>query len=151
MKAISKVISTRSLLTSLAAAWLLGSAPGATAQMAGPGMMGGGWGPGMMEGYRAGPRQARPAQVDPRAADALRDYVRSRRLACMQCHAIADGGAAPSFAQVAAGYAGRPDAVRMVEQAIVRGAGPMPGGLASPAQAHRLAGLILDLSRPPPR
>lgn len=141
-----QMTSTRSLFTSLAAAWLLGSAPGAMAQMAGPGMMGGGWGPGMMEGYRAGPR---PEQVDPRAADALRDYVRSRRLACMQCHAIAGGGAAPSYAQVAAGYAGRPDAVRMVVQAIVRGAGPMPGGLASPAQAHRLAGLILDLERPP--
>lgn len=143
-------ISTNGLLAGVAAALLMGSAASASAQMTGRGMMGGGWGPGMMEGSRGGPQQAARAQVDPQAASALLDYLRSRRLACMQCHAIADDGAAPSFALVAAHYAGRPDAAARVEQAILRGIGPMPGGLASAAQARRLGGLILDLA-PAPR
>ena len=144
-----KLISPNGLSAGLATVLLLGGATSAAAQMTGPGMMGGGWGPGMMQGYRTGPRQASPTQVDPRAAGALLEYVRSRQLACMQCHAIVQPAGAPSFAQVAARYAGRADAPAIPERAILRGVGPMPGGLASPAQARTLAGLILDLEGTP--
>lgn len=128
--------------------------PVARAQMGGSygGMMGQG---GMMGAYPQAPQQAQPSQAQPGAgadahpAQTLLDYIRQQGLACMQCHAVDEGGYAPSFLQIAQYYAQHPGQADVVPPAIVQGVGAMPGGLASPDQAKVLGRLILDLAKAP--
>ena len=108
-------------------------------------MMGGG----MMGGYGA------PGQSNGRNPqwDKLSSYIASNRLPCLSCHRFYGRGAAPAFMDIAQRFAGRPNAATELSGAISYGiAGrwpgypPMPGGLATPGQAERLASLILRLA-----
>ena len=118
--------------------------------MMGGGMMGGGMmGGGMMGGYGA------PAQSNGRnpQSDKLSSYIASNRLPCLSCHRFYGRGAAPAFMDIAQRFAGQPNAATELSGAISYGiAGrwpgypPMPGGLATPGQAERLASLILRLA-----
>ncbi len=113
--------------------------------MTGGGMMGGG----MMGGYGA------PGQSNGRNAqwDRLSSYIASNRLSCLSCHRFSGRGAAPAFMDIAQRFGGQPNAAAELSGAIRYGiAGrwpgypPMPGGLATPGQAERLASLILRLA-----
>ncbi len=86
------------------------------------------------------------------AAHALRAYIRRQHLACLSCHRIYRGAVGPAFAAISARYRGRPGASRQLAEAIAVGVSgawagfrAMPGGLATPLQARRLATLILHL------
>ena len=86
------------------------------------------------------------------AAQKLRVYVRRHDLGCFSCHMIYENAAGPAFMTVAGRYAGRSGAEVVLAHSIVYGVAnkwlnfpAMPAGLASPAQARVLAGLILDL------
>jgi cytochrome c len=119
----------------------------------GPGSMGGGMmGGGMMGGY--GPPGGAPAQGNGRNAtwDRLATYMSSNRLSCVSCHRFSGPGAGPAFTDIAQRFGGQPNAATELTGAIRYGiAGrwpgypPMPGGMATPGQAERLASLILDL------
>jgi cytochrome c len=118
--------------------------------MMGGGMMGGGMmGGGMMGGYGA------PGQSNGRNPqwDKLSSYIASNRLQCLSCHRFSGRGAAPAFTDIAQRFGGQPNAATELSGAIRYGiAGrwpgypPMPGGLATPRQAKRLASLILQLT-----
>jgi cytochrome c len=119
----------------------------------GGGMMGGGMmGGGMMGGY--GAPGGETGQTNDRNAtwDPLASYIGSNRLPCMSCHRFSGRAAAPAFLDIAQRFGGQPNAATELAGAISYGiAGrwqgypPMPGGLATPGQAKRLASLILDL------
>lgn len=120
----------------LIAALAIGLAASVHAQM-------GGMGPGMMRGGIAPAppveNSVRP-EVDASRANALLGYIQQQGLSCLQCHSIAGGGFGPSFAVIAASTG--PGAQGRLVQHISQGFGRMPGGLASSAQAQRLAALI---------
>ncbi|MEO8921687.1 MAG: cytochrome C', partial [Caldimonas sp.] len=64
---------------------------------------------------------------------------------------VSEAGFGPSFASIAANYSGQADADQRLAKHIAHGFGHMPPGLASDAQAAKLAKLILELpatSRP---
>ena len=117
--------------------------------MSGGGMMGGG----MMGGY--GPRNESPGQGNASTpARELMSYVQSNRLPCMSCHTFSDRGAGPAFFDIAHRFAGQANAGSELSRAISYGVAgqwpgypPMPGGMAGPAQAEKLAELILQLAR----
>ena len=119
----------------------------------GGGMMGGGMmGGGMMGGYGAPGGQAAPGNVRNPQWDRLASYIGSNRLPCLSCHRFSGRGAAPAFVEIAQRFGGQPKAAAELAGAISYGiAGrwpgypPMPGGMATPTQAKRLASLILDL------
>ncbi|MGE5319449.1 MAG: c-type cytochrome [Hyphomicrobiaceae bacterium] len=114
----------------------------------GPGMMGPGMmGPGMM-GPPGANQETSPAQVNPSRAEALLSYIHEQDPVCLQCHVVAGTSFGPSFASIAANYANRADAEQRLTQHIAQGFGRMPPGLASAAQAARLAKLILELPEP---
>lgn len=108
--------------------------------MMGPGMMG----PGMM-GSPRGSVEASPAQVNPARAEALLSYIHDQGRACLQCHVVSGASFGPPFALIAASYASQANAEQLLTQHIAHGFGRMPPGLASDAQAARLARLILEL------
>ncbi len=113
------------------------------------GMMGGG----MMGGY--GPRaEPGPSKGSNPQWDEFSSYVRSNGLACMSCHAYSGRGTGPALADITRRFAGRPDSRKELARSISNGVSgqwpgypPMPGGLATPAEATQLAGLILSLPR----
>ncbi len=117
----------------------------------GPGMMQGS----MMQGAMMGLGTPTPdagadaGLSDPRAAR-LRDYIDAQGLPCLECHGIDRGGYGPLFALIAQRAAGRPGARAALSADIAQGVGGMPPGLASQAQAARLADLILALQRSAP-
>lgn len=116
----------------------------------GPGMMGSGMmGPGRM-GSPPGSAEASPATVDPARADALLAYIHEHDPACLQCHAISGASFGPSFASIATRYAGQSGVEALLAQHIADGFGRMPPGLASEAEAARLARRILELADRPP-
>ena len=125
----------------------------AVSQGMGGGMMGGGMtGGGMMGGYGAPGGQTGQANGRNATWDRLASYMSSNRLPCMSCHRFAGRAAAPAFMDIAQRFGGQPNAAGELSGAISYGiAGrwpgypPMPGGLATPGQARRLASLILDL------
>lgn len=122
----------------------------ANAQMTGGGY-GGMMGPGMMGANPEAPIEAQSPEakspVNPRDAQALLDYIRRQKLACLQCHTVVEGGFAPSFAQVSQNYAQRPGNIDALERSILQGIGRMPGGLASTSQARVLSRLIVNLAK----
>jgi len=117
------------------------------------GMMGGGMmGGGMMGGYGS---RAEPGPSEGTNAhwDELSSYVQSNGLACMGCHAYSGRGTGPAFTDIAQRFAGHPGGRKELAAAISDGVSgqwpgypPMPGGLAAPKQAGKLAQLILDLA-----
>jgi cytochrome c551/c552 len=121
----------------------------------GGGMMGGGgrMGGGMMGGY--GPRNEAPGQGNGSAPEReLFSYVQSNGLPCMSCHTFSGRGAGPAFFDIAHRYAGQEGAGTGLARAIGEGVygrwpgyPPMQGGMARPAQANKLAELILQLAR----
>jgi cytochrome c551/c552 len=120
----------------------------------GRGSMGGGMmGGGMMGGY--GPRSEPPGQGNASApARELLSYVQSNGLPCMSCHAFSGRGAGPALFDIAHRFAGQESAESELARAISEGVygqwpgyPPMQGGMARPAQASKLAGLILQLAR----
>ena len=136
------------LLAALAGLVLLSEAPLAQAGSygMGPGMMGSGMmGPGMM-GSPQGNADASPAAVNPARADALLAYIHEHDPACLQCHAISGASFGPSFASIATRYAGQRGVEPLLAQHIAHGFGRMPPGLASDAEAARLARRILELA-----
>ena len=58
----------------------------------------------------------------------------ARQHACMGCHALSDKLVGPSFADVAARYAGKPAAVDTIAKAIRAGSKSAWGEMAMPAQ-----------------
>lgn len=125
----------------------------ARSQGMGRGMMGGG----MMGG--SGPRNKAPSQSGAANPDwdKLSSFVQANRLSCMSCHAFSGRGAGPAFMDIAHRFAGQVDATTELSGAISNGVGgqwpdypPMPGGLATPGEAKKLAELILHLARPSP-
>jgi len=109
------------------------------------GMMGSGMmGPGMMGSPRGG-TDASPAPVNPSHAKALLDYIHEQDPACLQCHVVSGASFGPSFASIAARYAGQGGAEQLLAGHIAHGFGRMPPGLASDTQAAQLARLILEL------
>lgn len=92
-----------------------------------------------------------PATSSPDARPLI-EYVDTQHLNCFACHAVATSGTGPSFDDIARRYAGHEDAVNALTTSIADGAAgkwagyrAMPGGLASTAQAQRLARLIMAL------
>jgi cytochrome c len=126
----------------------------AQSQGMGSGMMGGGMmGGGMMRG--AGPRDEAPGEggVSNPAWRKLTSYVKSNGLACMSCHTLSGRSTGPAFIDIAHRFAGQANAKTGLASAISNGVSgqwpgypPMPGGLAKPKQARKLAGLILQLA-----
>lgn len=116
--------------------------------MIGGGMMGGGMMSGGMMGQSSNIDQTASASVNPEHADALLGYIRKNNLPCTSCHSVSGGGVGPSFATVAANYAGHEDAANTLEDHIANGFGRMPGGLASKSEAAVLANMILGLAKP---
>lgn len=124
--------------------------------MMGPGMMGPGrmMGPGMMG---QGPwTNAPPASgtTAPPSSDDLTSFVSANGLACFGCHAATGRGVGPSFDAIAHRYAGQPHARSQLARSIAHGVSgrwagypPMPPAQATPAQANRLARLILARTR----
>jgi cytochrome c551/c552 len=116
----------------------------------GGGIMGGG---GMMGGY--GPRNEAPGQGNASTPGReLFSYVQSNRLPCMSCHTFSGRGAGPAFLDIAHRYARQENAETGLARAISEGVygrwpgyPPMQGGMARPAQANKLAELILQLAR----
>ena len=120
------------------------------------GMMGGGTMGGRMMGGGMMGEYGAPGQSNPRNAkwDRLSVYIASNRLPCLSCHRFSGRAAAPAFMDIAQQFSGQPRAAAELSGAISYGiAGrwpgypPMPGGLATPEQAKRLASLILHLAR----
>lgn len=118
----------------------------------GGGMMGGMMGGGMMGGYGP-PGEPGPSRGTNAQWDQLSSYVQSNGLACMSCHAYSGRSTGPAFTDIAQRFAGRSGSRTELAQAISHGVSgqwpgypPMPGGLATPDQAKKLAGLILSLA-----
>ena len=120
-------------------------------------MGGGTMGGGMMGGF--GPRNEAPGQSGASNPDweELSSYVQANRLSCMSCHALSGRGTGPAFMDIAHRFAGHADAATELSGAISNGVAgqwsgypPMPGGLATPGEAKKLAELILHLARPSP-
>lgn len=114
---------------------------GMSTHMMGQGMMGSG----------TAPTQA----TSPPDAGPLIEYVDAQHLTCFACHAISKPGTGPSFEDIARRYAGSEGAANALTTSIVNGATgkwsgyrAMPGGLATTAQAERLAQLIMALQPP---
>lgn len=110
----------------------------------------GGMGAGMM-GSPGKTGETSPVRVKPARVKALLSYIHDQRSACLQCHAVSKESFGPSFASIAANYSGQVDAEQRLATHIAHGFGRMPAGLASDAQAAKLAKLILELpatSRP---
>jgi cytochrome c551/c552 len=122
----------------------------------GGGMMGGGgtMGGGMMGGGY-GPRNEAPGQANASTPEReLWSYVQSNGLPCMSCHTLSGRGAGPALFDIAHRYAGQQGARAGLARAIGDGVygrwpgyPPMQGGMATPDQASKLAGLILQLAR----
>lgn len=88
--------------------------------------------------------------ANPSAADALLVYVKSRHLACMQCHAIDHKVVGPAWLGVAQRYRKDPQALSLLTARIAQGCGHGPHATQSPlprAQARTLARFILDLAK----
>ncbi len=107
------------------------------------------------------PAWSAPAAAAPDAA-AMRALARAS--GCLACHAIDRRRVAPSYQAIASRFAGRPGALRTLENAILNGNSgtwgviPMPayGGaqqLLTASQAEQLARWVLSLApaAPPPR
>ena len=118
------------------------------------GMMGGGtMGGGMMGG--AGQRtEPGPSKGSNSKWDELSSYVQGNGLACMSCHAYSGRSTGPAYMDIARRFDGQADGASILANAIAHGVAgqwpgypPMPGGLATPKQANKLAGLILRLAR----
>lgn len=97
------------------------------------------------------PLRVSAADVDESGAVALmRDHK------CYICHSDEQPFAGPSFADVAAGYRGMPNAAAVIERFIVRGEhgnGPWhmpPHPELSAADARAMARYIMSLDKPPP-
>lgn len=116
----------------------------------GPGMMGQGMMSGGMMGQPAEPAAAPAATANPRRAATLQSYIQGHHLSCMQCHGIENNGFDPSFAEVSAAYEQRHGARALLAEHIANGFGRMPGGLASQAEAERLAAMIESLDKGKP-
>lgn len=114
----------------------------------GPGMMGGGMMGGGMMGQSSGNGQSSQISVNPKHAEALLAYIRKDSLPCTQCHSVSGNGVGPSFAAISANYAGRDDAITILQGHIARGFGRMPGGLATNTESRQLAKMIVDLEEP---
>lgn len=134
------------------AVWTDVEGPQLAQGMMGPGMMGrnGMMGPGYYRGGRYG--SGNPSSAT--GSDVLSGYVSAHGLACFSCHGTSTSGVGPSFDAIARRYAGQPGAASLLARAITGGVsgrwagyGPMPPGQASPAQANRLARLILGRGR----
>ena len=116
------------------------------------GMMGGGMMGGMMgQGANSSPSQSEESS-DPAARNLL-GYVDSNGLACLGCHSVSARSVGPAFTDIAKCYAGKDGAQSALAESIATGATgkwtgypAMPGGLASPSQAKKLAALILSLT-----
>jgi cytochrome c551/c552 len=115
----------------------------------GGGMMGGG----MMSGYGSRNEASGQGNASPPGRE-LYSYVESNGLPCMTCHTFSGRGAGPDFLDIAHRYAGQVDAQAGLARAISEGVygrwsgyPPMQGGMARPAQAEKLAELILQLAR----
>lgn len=109
----------------------------------GSGMMG----PGMM-GSPRGSVDVSPSEVNPARTKVLLSYIHEHNAACLQCHVVSGASFGPSFASIAANYANQADqadAEHLLASHIAHGFGRMPPGLASDAQAAKLARLILEL------
>jgi len=106
-----------------------------------------------MGGY--GPRTEAPGQGNGSAPEReLFSYVQSNGLPCMSCHTFSGRGVGPAFFDIAHRFAGQANAETELAGAISDGVAgqwagypPMPGELAEPKQARKLAGLILQLAR----
>lgn len=117
------------------------------------GMMGGGMmGGGMMGGY--GPRDAQPPESNASAPgwESLSSYIRTNGLPCMSCHALSARSTGPAYLEIAQRFSGQTNGATELAGAIRNGVSgqwpgypPMPGGMATPRQAERLASLILQL------
>lgn len=117
------------------------------------GMMGGGMmGGGMMGGY--GPRIAQPPESNASAPgwNDLSAYIRTNGLPCMSCHALSARSTGPAYLDIARRFSSQADGGPELAGAISNGVSgqwpgypPMPGGMATPRQAARLASLILQL------
>lgn len=81
----------------------------------------------------------------------LTAYVQDNGLSCMGCHGIDAKLVGPAWTDVAKKYQGDPKAPSELAKRIADGGSgiwgqvPMPSGLATPAQAKELAGMILAL------
>ncbi len=81
----------------------------------------------------------------------LTAYVQDNGLSCMGCHGIDTKLVGPAWTDVAKKYQGNPKAPSELAKRIADGGSgvwgqvPMPSGLATPAQAKELAGMILAL------
>lgn len=91
------------------------------------------------------------ASANPAAAAKLLHYVKSHNLPCLECHTVNHQAVGPAWFKVAERYHNTPGAAAMLAKRIAKGnVGvwgyiPMPGGLATPAQAKKLAKMVLDL------
>lgn len=89
------------------------------------------------------------SHANPAAAHALLGYVKSHRLACMQCHAIDHKVVGPAWLGVAQRYRTDPQALSVLSARIAQGCGHGPHATQAPvprAQAKKLARLILELA-----
>ncbi len=108
----------------------------------------------MMGGY--GPGNEAPTQGSVSNPDwgKFTSYVQSNGLPCMSCHALSGRGTGPAYMDIAHRFAGQANDATELTRAISNGVSgqwpgypPMPGGLATPKQAKKLADLILHLAR----
>jgi cytochrome c len=85
---------------------------------------------------------ALPALADPKLAE---------KKNCLACHSIKEKVVGPAFKDVAAKYAGKPDAAAMLAGKIQKGGGGVWGDVAmppndvTPAEAQTLAQWVLSL------
>ena len=84
----------------------------------------------------------------------LADYIRNQNLSCFSCHAVSGSDMGPSFVEISHRYEGNPKAEAILTRSVIHGVsgkwpgyGAMPGGLASPKQAQKVASLIIRLSK----
>ncbi len=91
------------------------------------------------------------AGVNKADAAKINSYVESNGLSCMGCHAIDHKVMGPALDAVAKKYKGKAGALADVAKRIADGSSgvwgsvPMPSGQATPAQAKKLAEMILSL------
>ncbi len=91
------------------------------------------------------------AGVNKADAAKIKSYVESNGLSCMGCHAIGHQVVGPAWIAVAKKYHGQKGALALLTKRIANGGSgtwgsvPMPPGQATPAQAKKLAEMILDL------
>ncbi len=81
----------------------------------------------------------------------IKSYVESNGLSCLGCHAIGHKLVGPAWLAVAKKYKGQKGAFALLSERIANGGSgvwgsvPMPPGQATPAQAKKLAKMVLDL------